>query len=77
MSIIIFPICIDLPTKLKPSTKVYKRDRNNRMTNQYTWKHFTISGATNEELLKAYRTLPRTKNVVVRELNRRGKYDYT
>ena len=61
-----------MPTKLKPSTKEYKRDRNNRMTNQWTWKHYTVSNTTTEELLKYYRTLPRKKNVIAKELERRG-----
>ena len=26
---------MNMPSKLKESTKEYKRDRNNRMTNQY------------------------------------------
>ena len=61
-----------MPVKLKPSTKEYKRDRNNRMTNQWTWKHYTVSNTTTEELLKYYRTLPRKKNVIAKELERRG-----
>ena len=58
--------------KIKPSTKEYKRDRNNRMTNQWTWRHYTVSNTTTEELLKYYRTLPRKKNVIAKELERRG-----
>jgi hypothetical protein len=61
-----------MPVKIKPSTKEYKRDRNNRMTNQWTWKHYTVSNTTTEELLKYYRTLPRKKNVIAKELERRG-----
>jgi hypothetical protein len=61
-----------MPVKIKPSTKEYKRDRNNRMTNQWTWRHYTVSNTTTEELLKYYRTLPRKKNVIAKELERRG-----
>ncbi len=61
-----------MPAKLKPSAKVYKRDRMNRMTNQWTWKHYTVSGTSTEELLKSYNSLPRKKNVIKRELDKRG-----
>tara|TARA_R100001015_G_C4508055_1_gene80560 strand:- start:318 stop:551 length:234 start_codon:yes stop_codon:yes gene_type:complete len=61
-----------MPSKLKPSTKEYKRDRNNRMTNQFTWKHYTVSGTPTEELLSKYKTLPRKRNIIRRELLKRG-----
>tara|TARA_Y100000361_G_scaffold97007_1_gene86949 strand:+ start:2736 stop:2936 length:201 start_codon:yes stop_codon:yes gene_type:complete len=63
-----------MPTKLKPSTKEYKRDRNNRMTNQWTWKHFTVSGTSTDELRKLYESpsYKRKKNVIKRELEKRG-----
>ncbi len=41
-----------MPPKLKASTKEYKRDVNGRMTNKWTWKHYTVSGASTEDLLK-------------------------
>ena len=56
-----------MPSKLKPSTKDYKRDSNGRMTNKWVWKHYTVSGAKTEELLKLYKTLPRKKNLIKRE----------
>ena len=64
-----------MPTKLKPSTKEYKRDRNNRMTNQWIWKHFTVSGTSTEELKKLYESpsYRRKKSVIKRELERAVK----
>jgi len=61
-----------MPVKIKESTKEYKRDRNNSMTNQWTWKHYTVSNTSTEELLKYYKSLPRKKNVIGKELKRRG-----
>ena len=58
--------------KLKPSTKEYKRDSNGRMTNKWIWKHYTVSGAKTEDLLKLYKTTPKKKSVIKRELERRG-----
>ncbi len=58
--------------KLKPSTKEYKRDKNGRMTNKWIWKHYTVSGTSTEELLKLYQSTPRKKNVIKRELDKRG-----
>ena len=63
---------MNMPSKIKPSTKEYKRDRNNRMTNQFTWKHYTVSGTSTEELQKLYKTLPRKRNIIKRELVKRG-----
>ena len=65
-------IFIIMPSKLKPSTKEYKRDRMGRMTNQWTWKHYTLSGTSTEELLKAHKSLPRKKSMIERELTKRG-----
>ena len=61
-----------MPSKLKPSTKEYKRDRNNRMTNQWTWKPYTDSGTPPDELQKLYKSLPRKRNIIKRELLKRG-----
>ena len=61
-----------MPVKIKESTKEYKRDRNNRMTNQFTWKHYTVSNTKTEDLLKYHKSLPRKRNVIERELTRRG-----
>lgn len=69
-------ICIGMPVKLKPSTKVYQRDARGRMLQKWIWKHFTVSGTSTEELLKYYKSLPRKKNVIGKELERRG-VDYS
>ena len=61
-----------MPSKVKPSTKEYKRDKNGRMTNQWIWKHFTVSGTTTEELQKMHKSLPRKRNMIRRELSKRG-----
>ena len=61
-----------MPSKIKPSTKEYKRDRNGLMTNQWTWKHFTVSGTPTKELISLYEKLPRKRNVIKRELLKRG-----
>ena len=65
---------MDMPTKLKPSTKEYIRDRNNRMTNKFQWKHYTVSNTSTDELKKYYTssTMTKKKNVIKRELDRRG-----
>ena len=65
-------ICMNMPSKIKESTKVYKRDRNNRMTNQYTWRHFTVSGTPTHELISSYKNLPRKRNIIRRELLKRN-----
>ena len=64
-----------MPAKLKPSTKEFIRDANNRMTNKWFWKHYTVS-ATSTEDLKKYLADPnysRKKNMIVRELKKRNE----
>lgn len=63
-----------MPTKLKPSTKECIRDRNNRMTNKFQWKHYTVSNTSTDELKKCYTssTMTRKKGVIKRELEKRG-----
>lgn len=65
---------MDMPTKLKPSTKEYIRDGNNRMTNKFQWKHYTVSNTPTDELKKYYTssTMRRKKGVIKRELKKRG-----
>ena len=60
-----------MPNKLKPSTKEYKRDPKGRMTQKWKWKHYTVSGATTEELQISYRSQPRKRSMVKKELDRR------
>ena len=61
-----------MPSKLKPRTKENNRDRNGRMTNQWTWKHFTVSGTPTDELISSYKKMPRKRNIIKRELLKRG-----
>ena len=61
-----------MASKLKPSSKEYIRDKNNKMTNRWFIKHFTDSGASNEDLFKAFSSTPRKRNVIKKELIRRG-----
>ena len=61
-----------MPVKIKPSTKDYIRDSRGKMTNKWVWKHYTVSGTSTEELQKLYKTLPRKRNIIRRELLKRG-----
>lgn len=63
-----------MPVKIKPSTKEYKRDKNNRMTNQWVWKHYTVSNTSTDELKKYYEnsSYKRKKAVIKRELEKRN-----
>ena len=60
--------------KLKPSTKEYIRDKNNRMTNRWIIRHYTIASTSTEDLKKFYtqQTYSRKKDVIKKELSRRG-----
>ena len=60
--------------KLKPSTKEYKRDARGKMTNQWSWKHYTVSNTSTEELLKllVMDTQKKNKSKIQRELTKRG-----
>ena len=61
-------------SKLKPSTKEYKRDARGKMTNQWSWKHYTVSNTSTEELLKllVMDTQKKNKSKIQRELTKRG-----
>ena len=61
-----------MPVKIKPSTKDYIRDSRGKMTNKWIWKHYTVSNTSTEELQKLYKSTPRKKNVIKRELDKRG-----
>jgi len=63
-----------MPAKLKPSTKEYIRDKNGRQTNNWFWKHYTLSGASTEELIKLCGTpsYKKKKQMIKRELQKRG-----
>jgi phosphoribosylaminoimidazole-succinocarboxamide synthase len=58
--------------KIKPSTKEYKRDRNGRMTTQWTIKHYTVASTSTKELIDSIEKLPRKKNAILKELAKRG-----
>lgn len=63
-----------MPVKLKPSTKEYKKDTRGKMTNQWTWKHYTPSNTSTEELLKMLSSPSerKNKNKIQKELTKRG-----
>jgi len=63
-----------MPAKLKPSSKQYIKDRNGKMTNKWFMQHYTVSGATTEELKKLYESpsYKRKKGVIKSELQKRG-----
>ena len=63
-----------MPVKIKKSTKEYVRDARGKMTNKWTWKHYTVSNTSTEELLKLFSSPSQTrnKNKITRELQRRG-----
>ena len=63
-----------MPVKLKPSTKEYIKDKNGRQTNNWFWRHYTLSGTSTEELIKLYGTpsYKKKKNQIQRELKKRG-----
>ena len=58
--------------KLKPSTKEYVRDARSKMTSKFSWKHYTVASHSNTALIEAISKYPRKKNVILKELNRRG-----
>jgi len=62
-----------MPAKLKPSTKEYVRDSRGRMTNKWSWKHYTPSATSTEELKKLLEnsSYKRKKNIILRELAKR------
>ena len=63
-----------MPVKIKKSTKEYVRDARGKMTNKWTWKHYTVYNTSTEELLKLLSSPSQTrnKNKITRELQRRG-----
>lgn len=63
-----------MPGKLKPSTKEYLKDKNGRQINKWFWRHYTVCGASTEELVKLYSTpsYKKKKQMIKRELQKRG-----
>jgi len=63
-----------MPVKIKPSTKKYIRDKNNKMTNRWVWEHYTTTNTSTEELKKYYEnpSYKRKKEVIRKELVKRN-----
>ena len=61
-----------MPIKIKQSNKRYTKDIRGRMTNKFQWIHYTVANTKTEELLKYRKSLPRKRNVIERELTKRG-----
>jgi hypothetical protein len=65
-----------MPAKLKPSTKEYIKV-NNKMTNRFFIKHYTVSSTSTEELIKLYKSpsYKRKKELIRKELVKRGAWE--
>jgi hypothetical protein len=65
-----------MPAKLKPSTKEYIKV-NNKMTNKFFIKHYTVASTTTEELKKLYNSdsYKRKKELIRKELVKRGAWE--
>jgi len=65
-----------MPAKLKPSTKEYIKV-NNKMTNRFFIKHYTVSSTSTEELKKLYNSdsYKRKKELIRKELVKRGAWE--
>ena len=62
-----------MPPKFKPSHKEYIKDRNNRPTSRWRWKHYYLRQTSTEDIIDAInngKKKHRTK--FINELNRRG-----
>ena len=65
-----------MPAKLKPSTKEYIKV-NNKMTNKFFTKHYTVSSTSTEELKKLYNSdsYKRKKELIRKEIVKRGAWE--
>jgi hypothetical protein len=65
-----------MPAKLKPSTKEYIKV-NNKMTNKFFIKHYTVASTSTEELIKLYDSpsYKRKKELIRKELVKRGAWE--
>jgi pantoate kinase len=65
-----------MPAKLKPSTKEYIKV-NNKMTNRFRIKHYTVASTSTEELIKLYEShsYKRKKELIRKELVKRGAWE--
>lgn len=66
-----------MPAKLKPSSKEYVRDVRGKLTNKFTWKHYTPHNTSTEELKKMYESdsYKRKKNLIKKELIKRNAFN--
>ena len=64
--------------KLKPSSKEYKKDKNGRMTNNWSWKHYTTNNTSTEELIKLFHSpsYRRKKQIIKKELIKRNAFNF-
>ena len=62
-----------MSVKLKPSTKEYVRDDRGKMTKNWTWKHYTPSMTSTEDLKKILgdSNYKKKRNIIERELAKR------
>ena len=62
-----------MSVKLKPSSKEYVRDDRGKMTKKWTWKHYTPSMTSTEDLKKFLRdsNYKKKRNIIERELAKR------
>lgn len=60
--------------KLKPSSKKYKKDKNGKMTNVWSWEHYTCANTKTEELKSLYTNsnYSKKKNMILKELTKRN-----
>ena len=65
-----------MPAKLKPSTKEYIKV-NNKMTNKFFTKHYTVASTSTEELKKLYNSdsYKRKKELIRKELVKQGAWE--
>ena len=63
--------------KLKPSSKEYKKDKNGRMTKNWSWKHYTTNNTSTEELIKLFDSpsYRRKKEIIKKELIKRNAFN--
>lgn len=61
-----------MSSKLKPSSKEYVKDSKGKFTNKWVLKHYTVASHSNTALIEAISKYPRKKNVIIKELDRRG-----
>ena len=61
-----------MPIKLKPSSKEYIKDEKGKQTNKWRIIHYTVCSTKTEELLSLRKSKPKKRNVIEKELTRRG-----